>query len=320
MLSRVADATYWMYRYIERAENYARFMDVNFNLLLEMPPDLPEQWKPLIVTTGDFGLYQKLYGKVEKSRAIFFMGFDSKNPNSIYNCLVNARENARAIRPEITREVWEQINALYYLVKKGVEGKYWKKKDPRSFFIDIKVGCQLLYGIFNDTLSRSDSWHFGNVGKLLERADKTSRVLDVKYHILLPDQSDVGSPLDLIQWAALLKSVSAYDMYRKKYGKLSASNIAEFLIFDYDFPRAIGRCLQHAEEYLNKITNTQTGFLLKSEKQLGMLKSKLEYSDINDVFSQGMHEFLDNLQSDLNQISALIFEDFFSIENAIKKS
>ena len=144
MLGRVANTIYWMNRYLERAENYARFMDVNYNLSLELPPSEAEQWKPLVVTTGDWELYESLYSEVQKNKVIFFLGFDEKNPNSIYNCIINARENARAVRPEITKEVWEQINYLYFLVKDGLEKKRYNSKNLRSFFTEIKNGCQLL--------------------------------------------------------------------------------------------------------------------------------------------------------------------------------
>ena len=136
MLSRVADAIYWMNRYIERAENYARFMDVNFNVSLELPPDVSEQWKPLVVTTGDWELYKSLYdGMVEKIKVIHFMGFHPDNPNSIYNCIVNARENARTIRPEITpKKYGTQINYLYYFVKDGLKKKILAEERSERFF------------------------------------------------------------------------------------------------------------------------------------------------------------------------------------------
>lgn len=314
MLGRVADTIYWMNRYLERAENYARFLDVNFNLSLELPPDVSTQWKPLIVTTGDWDLYESLYGEVEKSKVIFFLGFDEKNPNSIYNSLRNVRENARSLRPDITREVWEQINFLYYLVNEETEKKRWQKKDPRGFFIDVKKGCQLLYGIFDATISRTDGWHFGNIGRLIERADKTSRVLDVKYHMLLPDAKAVGSPLDLIQWAALLKSVSSYDMYRKKYGKLTVQDITKFLVLDRVFPRSMLHCLIMAEQSLHTVTGNITGYSNNAERQLGLLKSNLEYADINEIITSGLHEYLDNFQAKLNNVSKAIFDSFFSIE------
>ncbi len=320
MLSRVADAMYWMHRYIERAENYARFVDVNFNLSLEMPPDQTEQWKPLVVTTGDWELFSKGYKKADKNSVIHFLGFDEKNPSSIYSCLVQARENARSIRPEITREVWEQVNFLYYFVKNGMEKKLWKIEDPRSFFTEIKKGCLLLYGLFDATIARTDGWHFGNVGKLLERADKTSRILDVKYHILLPGPEEVDTPVDLIQWAALLKSASAFDMYRKKYGKLNVSHITEFLILDQDFPRAMLRCLLIAEKSLHIVSGSTGSGMSATAKKLGLLRSQLEYTDIQQIISFGMHEYLDDFQIKMNDISKSIFEDFFSIDNIVSRA
>lgn len=314
MLSRVANTMYWMNRYIERAENYARFMDVNFNLSLDSPPDAEEQWKPLVVITGDWPLYESLHETVSKNKVIYFLGFDPLNPNSIYSCITQARENARSIRQEITKEVWEQINSIYFFVKEGNEKKTWKANDPRMFFKKIKEDCQMLYGIFDATITRSDGWHFGKIGQLIERADKTSRVMDVKYHILLTTHQQVGGPLDLMQWAALLKSVSAYDMYRKKYGKLTAINISEFLILDKRFPRSILCCLIHAEKSLQEITGNTAGFSCKAEKQLGKLKSELEFIEINDIFEIGLHEYLDGFQQKLNAVSVSLYDSFFAAQ------
>lgn len=317
MLGRVANTIYWMNRYLERAENYARFIDANYNLSLDLPPNEEQQWKPLVVITGDWELYQSLNSKVEKTKVIFFLAFDDRNPNSIYNCIINVRENARAIRTEITKEVWEQINALYFLVKEGLETKRDADQNLRSYFTEIKNGCQLLYGMYDATISRNEGWNFGKLGQAIERADKTSRVLDTKYHLLLDSPNEVGSSIDLIQWAALLKSVSAYDMYRKKYGKLTPSNIAEFLILDREFPRSILACLIIAEQSLITLSGSSVGFTNTAQKQLGALKSQLEYVDINDIINKGMHEYLDDIQRKLNDISWAIYNSFFSIENHI---
>ncbi|AIZ42942.1 MULTISPECIES: alpha-E domain-containing protein [Cellulophaga] len=317
MLGRVANTIYWMNRYLERAENYARFMDVNYNLSLEMPPDEEQQWKPIVVITGDWELYKSLNTKVSKSKVIYFLAFDEKNPNSIYNCILKARENARAIRPEITKEFWEQINALNYLVKAGLENKCHKENNLREFFTNVKNGCQLLYGMYDATISRNEGWHFGKLGQAIERADKTSRVLDTKYHLLLDSPNEVGSSLDLIQWSSLLKSVSAYDMYRKKYGKLTSASIAEFLILDTEFPRSILACLIRAEQSLITLSGSSFGFSNSAQKQLGALKSQLEYTAINEIISGGMHEYLDDIQKKLNGISTAVYESFFTIENQI---
>jgi uncharacterized alpha-E superfamily protein len=245
------------------------------------------------------------------------MAFEEQNPNSICNCITNARENARAIRTEITKEVWEQINALYYLVKSGSEKKRLSDSDLRVFYTEIKNGCQLLYGMYDATISRNDGWNFAKLGQALERADKTSRVLDAKYHFLLGSPKLVGSSRDLIQWAALLKSVSAYDMYRKKYGKLLASNIAEFLILDTQFPRSILACLIRADRSLTTLSNNSVLSSNDAQKQIIALKSQLERADINDIINAGMHEYLDDIQSKLNHISTAIYESFFSIEQHI---
>lgn len=314
MLSRVANTMYWMNRYLERAENYARFMDVNFNLALESPSDAMEQWKPLVLITGDWPLYESMYQKVEKNQVIYFLGFDPENPNSIYNCITNARENARAIRPEITKEVWLQINSIYFFVREALDKKRWKSDDPRKFFKKVREDCHLLYGILDSTITRNDGWHFGKIGQLIERADKTSRVMDVKYHILLTTHQEVGGSLDLMQWAALLKSVSAYDMYRKTYGKLTAANISEFLILDKRFPRSILCCLIHAEKSLQEITGNTAGFSSNAEKQLGKLKSELEFIEIKDIFEIGLHEYLDGFQQKLNFVSISLYDSFFAAQ------
>ncbi len=318
MLSRVADSIYWMNRYLERAENYARFMDVNYNLSLEMHPDISEQWKPLVVTTGDWGLYESMYGEVDKKQIIYFMVFDSGNLNSILSCINHARENARAIRPEITKEVWEKINGLYYKMKEGLEKKIWTKKDPRKFFLEVRENCQLLSGIYDTTISRTEGWHFGKLGQFIERADKTSRVLDVKYHMLLPSVEAVGTPVDLVQWSALLKSVSAYDMYRKKYGKINPSSICEFLLFDKNFPRSVLSCIEHAHESVRAISDHDEDHMNEPSRLLGKLKAHLEYTEVNEVLKEGLHEFIDDIQVKLNNISTAIFENFFSTQNILK--
>ena len=314
MLSRVAENIYWMNRYLERAENYARFMDVNFNLSLELHPDVSAQWKPLVAASGDLALYQRLHPKVEKESVLHFLGFAEENPNSIYNSILKARENARSIRSEITKEVWEEINRLYYFVREARERERWRDNDPRDYFVAIKTGCQLVWGLYEGTISQSDGWHFSRLGRLLERADKTSRILDIKYLMLLPKKVSVGSTFDLVQWSALLKSVSAYDMYKKRYGKLTSMQIIEFLIFNKRFPRSIFSCLLGVDASLNAISRGgDDDYLNAAQKQLGQLKSYLEYSDVDDIIAGGMHEYLDGLQSDLNRLSTALFETYFSV-------
>ena len=310
MLSRVAESIYWMNRYIERAENNARFLEVNFNLVLDMPTGFEEQWKPLLYATASKGLFSGLYGEVNRNNVIRFIGFDRRNPNSIYNCIAQARENARAVRENLTKETWEQINNLYLTVVKGEPGR---GKDPRHFFESIKHGCQLLYGITDSTVSRTEGWHFGRIGQMLERADNTSRMLDVKYHILLPSVAAVGTTVDIIQWAALLRSVSAYNMYRRKHGKIVPFNIAQFLLLDEQFPRSVFFSVIKAEESLHQILGgEQGGYRNKAEQNLGKLRSELEYADMNDIFTSGLHEYLDGMQIKLIGVANALHGVYFS--------
>ncbi|MGH1434493.1 MAG: alpha-E domain-containing protein [Lewinella sp.] len=317
MLNRVANTIYWMNRYIERAENYARFLDVNFNLALEMPPSVAEQWQPLIVATGDWQAYTDRYGGVEKNQVIYFLGFDPENPNSIFTCISNARENARSVRSEITKEVWEQINYLYYFVKKGNEKERWKKKDPRKFFRKIKDGCQLLYGMYDATISRNEGWHFAKMGRLVERADKTSRILDVKYHFIVSSSQILGSPLDMVQWVALLKSVTAYDMYRKTNGRLTPMGIAAYLLLDPEFPRSMYKCLIQAERSLQSITGDVEH---PATAELTRMRIAMEQTNVEDIFAGGLHEYIDQFQQNLNRASSLIFTSFGAVNTIIQET
>ena len=321
MISRVANSIYWLNRYVERAENYARFMDVNFNLSLELPPDVPEQWLPLIESSDDIELFNSLYKSPSKFNVIRFLGFDQNNPSSVYNCIMKARENARTVRPEITKEVWEQINAMYFFVQEAYRKRDWQKEDPREFFNQIKRGCHLLYGIIDATISRNEVWHFGNIGRLMERADKTSRMLDVKYNIILPSNTLVDSTFDIIQWAALLKSVSAYDAYRRNHGNLNSVFIIEFLIFNELFPRSIMRCVSQAELSLHLISGNNSGrYSNNAERLAGMIRSGLEMTNVNEVIQKGLHEFLDDIQIKLNDVSDEIFNMFFSKNSSVLQS
>lgn len=315
MLSRVASAIYWMNRYIERAENYARFIDVNLNLTLDLPEGTVEQWEPLVVTTGDHVQFNERFGKATKENVIRFLAADTKNPNSVLSCLTAARENARSVREIISSEMWEQVNRFYLMVKEAVTtGR--SMHDPYGFFADVKQASHLLVGITDATMSHGEGWHFGRMGRLLERADKTSRILDVKYFILLPSIADVGSPFDSIQWSALLKSASALEMYCKHYGHIVPNQVAEFLILNPNFPRAIRYCVIKAEESLHAITGSDGGSRKNlAEKRLGRLRAELDYADIAELMAGGLHEFFDGFQAELNCIGEAIFETFFALRS-----
>lgn len=313
MLSRVANAVYWLNVYIERAENYARFIDVNLNLTLDLPEGTKEQWDPLVKITGDYPLFQELYGPPTKENVINFLASAPSNPNSILSCLAAARENARTVREIISSEMWEIVNS-FYLTLKEVISTGRAVQNPHLFFREVKQFSHLFGGTMDATMSHGEGWHFGRLGRLIERADKTSRILDVKYFILLPNAEKPGTPLDRIQWAALLKSSSALEMYLKHYGPIAPSHVAEFLLLNQTFPRAIRYCLVKAQESLQTITGSRLGtYLNTAEKRLGRLRGELDYSDINEIILTGLHEFLDQFQTRLNHVGNAIFDTFFAM-------
>src|SRR2546428_756171 len=234
MLSRVADSIYWMSRYIERAENVARFIDVNLNLMLDLPVGSAQQWQPLVDITGDTEEFARRYGSATQQNVIQFLTFDQENVNSILSCLRTARENARSVREIISSEMWEELNRFYLLVNSAASST--GTIELTEFFDSVKLSSHLFTGVTDSTMTHGEGWHFCQLGRLLERADKTSRILDVKYYILLPKVSDVDTPFDDIQWAAVLRSASAFEMYRKKFGRIAPRRIVEFLITDQEFP------------------------------------------------------------------------------------
>lgn len=313
MLSRVADSIYWMNRYVERAENIARFVDVNLHLLLESPAGMAQQWRPLVLTTGDLEFFEEHYGEANADNVIQFLTFDEDYPNSIVSCLRLARENARSVREVISSEMWEQLNQFYLMVREAAPGQ--PLSALHDFFTEVKLSSHLFAGVMDATLSHNEGWHFGQIGRLLERADKTARILDVKYFILLPSVQDVGTMMDEVQWIALLKSASAFEMYRKRRKhRITPLGVVEFLILDREFPRAMRFCLLQAERSLHQITGTPAGtWSNPAERALGRLRSELDYITAEEVIQTGLHEFLDNLQLQMNEVGEQIFETFFAL-------
>jgi uncharacterized alpha-E superfamily protein len=312
MLSRVADSICWMSRYIERAENVARFVDVNLHLMLDSPMGQEQQWQPLVNTTGDHELFAKRYGKATQQNVIQFLTFDPEYSSSILSCLRSARESARSIREIVSSEMWEQINRFYLIVKEAANDLQ-TTTGQHKFFTEVKEASHLFSGIAEATMSRNEAWHFLVLGRMLERADKTSRILDVKYFMLLRSAADVGTPLDDVHWSAVLRSASAFEMYRKRHGRMSPEGIAQFLLLDPEFPRAIRFCLNSAREALHAISGTPLGsFKNPAERFMGQLCSELAYANIEDVIRSGLHEYLDSLQTKMNHVSVGIHDTFFA--------
>jgi uncharacterized alpha-E superfamily protein len=314
MLSRVADSIFWMGRYIERAENVARFIDVNLHMILDLPVGSAEQWEPLVITSGDQDRFAARYGGgASQASVIRFLAFDTDNPNAIVSCLRAARENARSVREIISSEMWEQVNTFYLMVS-APEAVRQAGESPHELFTRIKMASHLFEGLTETTMSHGEAWHFCRLGRLVERADKTTRLLDVKYFMLLPRFTDVGSPFDDIQWSAVLRSASGFEMYRKRYGRIAPDRVVDFLLLDREFPRAVHSCLIGAEESLHAISGTPVGtFRNSAEQRLGQLRSELGFARVDDILAGGLHEFLDALQLKLNAVGDAIHETFFAL-------
>jgi uncharacterized alpha-E superfamily protein len=312
MLSRVADSTYWMSRYVERAENMARFVSANFTLALDTQASSESIWDALVKTTGDQDDFTERYGEATRESVIRFLTLDEKYPNSIISCLSAARENARSIRDIIASEMWEQINTFYLTVRDVAASPHLER--AQEFCEAVKQSGHLFNGITDGTLTRNEAWHFIRLGRVLERADKTSRLLDVKYYILLRSVADVGTPIDEIQWAALLRSASGFEMYRQRHGRIAPGKIVQFLMLDTEFPRAVRFCLSQARESLHAITGTPSGsFRNVPERLLGQLCSELTYTQVDEIIGRGLHEYVDKLQTRLNQLGQGIHETFFAL-------
>ena len=303
-----------MSRYAERAENVARFIDVNLQLMLDAPLGEGQQWEPLVNTTGDYEAFKTRYGKATEENVIQFLTFDSANPNSILSCVRAARENARTIREIISSEMWLALNKFYWTVTTAASAST-VLANAHEFFSEVKNANHLFNGIAGATMTHGEPWHFFQMAQMLERADKTSRILDVKYFILLRSVQDVGTPVDDIQWAAVLRSASAFEMYRKRHGRISPKGVVQFLLLDREFPRSVHFSLLTARDSLLGISGTPPGtFRNAPEKLLGQLCSDLSFTGVDEIIGGGLHEYLDELQTKMNQVSSGIFEAFFALK------
>jgi uncharacterized alpha-E superfamily protein len=316
MLSRVADSLYWLGRYVERAENIARFADVSQLLGLDASPDAAAAlWLPLVETTGDTEWFTKKYKTANADTVMKFLIADNDYSNSIVSCLRAARENARAIREIISSEMWEQINTFHLMARDAGERMEAGESPPPSFLTAVKQQSHLFSGITADTMTHNEAWYFIRLGRMMERADKTSRILDVKYYFLLPSVHDVGSILDESQWSAVLRSASAFEMYRKAHGRIEPSRIVEFLVLDAQFPRAIRRCVVEAERSLREIAGPyQAGPPDAAIQAIGRLRASLDYSSSAEILKTGLHEFLDQCQKRLNEAGEALRNLYFTNE------
>ena len=315
MLSRTADHLFWMARYMERAENTARMLDVNYQTsLLPQSADVSEQgWRGLLSISELTASYAEQHPKVTAVDVTDFMVRDESNPSSIVSCVRAARENGRAVRGALTTEVWETQNQTWLefnrLLRDGV-----LERDPGDFFEWVKFRSHLSRGVTVGTMLQDEALHFLRIGTFLERADNTARLLDVKFQALAggdyfgPGASKEGMEVDFYHWSAILRSVSGFEIYRKVYRNvIHPEKVAELLILRPDMPRSLAACMNETMANLVLVANEQSSETLR---RAGRLKADLRYGRIDEILATGLHAYLTQFLDRVGDLGVGISRDF----------
>lgn len=311
MLSRVANTLYWMVRYVERADNLARLIDVNQQLLLDSErldsERLQVLWRPIILSTGDEERFDSIFSQAGSREVIQYLTDHAENPNSIVSCITIARENARTVRDQLSDDLWEELNGLYLFLRSDKAQQLLADDTPR-FYSNIRRSAVAFLGITASTVIRDEGWEFMNLGRHLERADKTTRFLDIASY--LPEAVNNGPVLP--HWSAILRSCGALGAYRtENRGEINAENVVEFLMFSRRFPRSVRFCIDRVDMALHQISGTSAGdFANEVERESGRLLAELNFGTTEDAFAIGLHEYLDQIQKRLNKIGSEMFETY----------
>lgn len=316
MLSRVAHSLYWMTRYVDRAENTARLVDVNLQMLLDVRPGADggpgDRWLPLVESSGEAFLFESLHTEVSGLTVSEFLVFQQENPNSILSSLSQARENARMIRDQIPNQLWEEVNRLYLFIR-SPEARAMLRENPHDLFQLVKHGALLFHGIMDASLLRQEAWHFMVCGSFLERADQTTRLLDVRHGSWPPrGVPKLDGQLETLGWTAVLRSASAWDAYKSLSGtEVVPRDAIEILLLSHEFPRSVRFCVGEINAALRKISGVANDqFSNEAEKKAGRLLGELTFSTVEDICDGGLHEAIDDLQIKLGAISEAVFQTY----------
>jgi len=320
MLSRTADHLFWMSRYMERAENTARMLDVNYETsLLPQSADATEQgWRGLLSISELTPAYQERHAEVTARDVMNFMVRDESNPSSILACIRAARENARAVRGTLTTEVWETQNQTWLEFNRMLQQGAFER-DPGAFFEWVKFRSHLSRGVTLGTMLQDDALHFLRIGTFLERGDNTARLLDVKFHALAGEFFGAGNvkesqEVDFYHWSAILRSVSGFEIYRKVYRNvIRPERVAELLILRPDMPRSLAACVNELVANLRLVANQQSGETLR---RAGRLRADLQYGRIDEILATGLHAYLTQFLARVGDLGAGISRDFLVPEAA----
>jgi len=315
MLSRTADHLFWMARYMERAENTARMLDVNYqtSLLPQSADEAERGWKGLLGISELSGDFAERHGAITARSVIDYMVHDARNGSSIRICLMAARANARAVRGALTTEVWETQNQTWLEFNRMLQGDVLER-DPSSLFEWVKFRSHLSRGVTVGTMLQDEALHFLRIGTFLERADNTARLLDVKFQALAggdyfgPAAAKEGQEVDFYHWSAILRSVSGFEIYRKVYRNvIRPEKVAELLILRPDMPRSLAACLNEVMLNLKDVANDQSGETLR---RAGRLRSDLQYGRIDEILATGLHAYLTEFLNRVNDLGVGISRDF----------
>jgi uncharacterized alpha-E superfamily protein len=314
MLSRTADHLFWMARYTERAENTARMLDVNVQTaLLPQSAHAAEQgWRAMLGISELLDAFDHKYGLLTAKDVLDFMVRDPSNPSSIVSCLTQARENARAVRGTLTTEVWETHNATWLDMQSKLKSRLLEQ-DPSQFFEWVKYRSHLSRGVTIGTTLKDEAFYFIRLGTFLERADNTARILDVKFHSA-QDNTDADThaeneaQLDFYYWAAILRSVSAFEIYRKVYRDvITPERVAELLMLRADMPRSLLACMDEVVANLKQVQNEVSA---DTERFAGKLHAELKFSDIDEILGAGLHDYLTQFLECINELGNRVSRDF----------
>ena len=308
MLSRVADDLFWTARYLERGADIVRLLEISYLLDLDRPEKAAPQWEPLVWITGDMALFRERYGKATRENVIRFLVLDTDYANSVIACLTKARINAKGLREQIPAVLWEEINTLWQVADH-------LGKSPKLSYPRILSGCRdigrrqaLIMGLLTETMPRGEGYHLWQLATYLERADKTSRMLHVKYFHLLPTLAHVGTIIDDAQWSALLQSMGVREDYHRQYGLIAPDKVIGMIVCDPNFARSILFCLKEALANLLAMPDESRGNASDRLTALCARISKLSGAQIIDI---GVHEFINALQIDLNHVTDALMESIF---------
>ena len=314
MLSRTADHLFWMSRYTERAENTARMLSVSYetSLLPQAAEAAREGWEGLLSISELIPAFTAKYDEITPANVLDFMVRDGYNPSSIVSCLRAARENARAVRGALTTEVWETQNQTWLELHRQLEGGAFER-DPGQFFEWVKYRSHLSRGVVLGTMLQDEAFHFLRMGTFLERADNTARLLDVKFHAVKNDffgrPSDRNQESDFYHWSAILRSVSAFEVYRKVYRDvIRPDRVAELLMLRPDMPRSL---LASMDEVLTNLDRIGARTLHSPSRRLaGRIQSELQYGEIHEILETGLHSYLTRFLERIHELGRVITDEF----------